>query len=354
MATHTEQVDILAQAREAQWSASAFTGPDCVKLVAPAKVNLFLGVGEKRTDGFHDVTNVMHALALHDVLYMKCESIDRAAWAQAHQQIEAGDKAMALAGPDGTIVVSIAMADKTGDAATVEATSAPAEKNLVFKAIDVLAHQLDRTIPERLTVRIEKQIPAQAGLGGGSSDAAAILKALAHFWGLDDAVIEQAARAIGADVAFFLHGGCALFDGAGEHFVHGIEPMKASLVLVKPASGVSTAEAYAAFDANPVPIPFEVLARAKQAHKAEEVPLFNNLRNAAEALDAPVKDVREWLQDRTDNGAESVLMSGSGAAVFAFQRDFAEACDVAAEAQLRGWWARATTCSSLMAARLPS
>lgn len=353
MAIHTEHVDILAEAREAQWNASAFAGPDCAKLVAPAKVNLFLGVGEKRADGFHDVTNIMHALALHDVLYVRHETIGEAELAEAVQQIEDGDSAQALAGPNATIIVNLAMADKTGDAATIEAASSPTQKNLVCKAIDALACQLDRTSCERFTIHIEKHIPAQAGLGGGSSDAAAMLKALAHFWEADDAAIEQAAQAIGADVAFFLHGGCALFDGAGENFAHALTPMKTSVVLVKPATGVPTAEAYAAFDANPVPIPPALLEQVQQATEADQVPLFNNLQNAAEALDAPVKDVRKWLQERTD-AADSVLMSGSGAAVFAFAPDFAVACDLAAEAQLHGWWARATTCSSLMAARLPS
>lgn len=353
MAAHTEHVDILTEAREAQWSASSFSGPDCARLVAPAKVNLFLGVGEKRTDGLHDVTNVMHALALHDTLYVRRETIGEAELAEAAQQIEDGDEAMALAGPGGTIVVNVAMADKTGDPATIEAAAAPAIKNLVFKAVDTLARQLDRTQPERFTVRIEKHIPAQAGLGGGSSDAAALLKALARFWKADDAVIEQAAKAIGADVAFFLYGGCALFDGAGENFVRSLAPMKTPLVLVKPVEGVSTAEAYAAFDANPAPIPAALLTQARQATEADQVPLFNNLQAAAETLDTPVKDVREWLQDRSDT-ADGVLMSGSGAVVFAFASDFAHASDLAAEAQLHGWWARATTCSSLMAACLPS
>ena len=354
MAIHTEHVDILAEAREAQWSANSFSGSDCAKLVAPAKVNLFLGVGEKRADGFHDATNIMHALALHDVLYVRHEAIGEAELAEAAQRVEDGDEAIALAGPRNAIVVNLAMADKTGDAATIEAATAPAAKNLVCKAVDTLAHRLDRIAPERFTVRIEKHIPAQAGLGGGSSDAAAMLKALAHFWEVDDATIERAAQAIGADVAFFLRGGCALFDGAGENFVHGLAPMKTPLVLVKPPAGVSTAEAYATFDASPVPIPTILLEQAQQATEAAQVPLFNNLQNAAEALDAPVKDVREWLQDHACIDAANVLMSGSGAAIFAFSSDFARACDLAAEAQLHGWWARATTCSSLMAARLPS
>lgn len=353
MATHIEHVDILAEAREAQWSAGAFSGADCVKVVAPAKVNLFLGVGEKRVDGFHEVTNIMHALALHDVLYVRCEPLTEAERAEAAQQIEEGDETMAIAGPSATIVVNLAMADKTGDAATMEAASIPARKNLVCKAVDALARSIDRTTSERFTVRIEKHVPAQAGLGGGSGDAAAMLKALAHFWEVDDATLEQAAQAIGADVAFFLHGGCALFDGAGENLVHALAPMKTPVVLVKPAAGVSTAEAYAAFDANSVPVPAAVLAQAQRADAADLVPLFNNLQNAAESIDASVQDVREWLQNRTDIDAGNVLMSGSGAAVFALASDFATACEVASAAQSCGWWARATTCSSLMAARLP-
>lgn len=353
MAAHSERVDLLAEARTAQWSAEAFAGPSCAKLVAPAKVNLFLGVGSKRADGLHEVTNVMQALALHDVLYVRHDALTADELAEA-SVAAAGATSSALAGAHRSTVVDIAMVDKTGDAATAAAAEAPACDNLVFKAIDALARLTGRTEPERFAVRIEKHIPAQAGLGGGSSDAAAALKAAAHFWSIEDEeLLDTAAQQVGSDIAFFLHGGCALFEGAGERFTWALAPMKAPLVVVKPAAGVPTAEAYALFDARPVKVPDSLLDRIRQAASAEEVPLFNNLQNAAERVCPAIEDVREWLADNEAVESADVLMSGSGAAVFALVPDFAAACGIAGEAQKRGLWARATTCSSLMAARLP-
>lgn len=354
MAAHNEQVDMLAQAREAQWSAEAFKGLGCAKLVAPAKVNLFLAVGERRADGFHEVTNVMQALALHDVLYVRHEPLSAEELASAQAAAGAEGAELALAGAAGSIVVDIVMVDKTGDAATVAAAEVPTKSNLVFGAIDRLARAAAIEEPQRFTVRVEKHVPAQAGLGGGSSDAAAILKAAARFWAIeDDALLKEVAQQVGSDVTFFLRGGCALFDGAGERYVHGLASTKRPLLLVKPSAGVSTAEAYAAFDAAPVPVPSAALQRARQATRGEDVPLFNNLQNAAELLDPAIEDVREWLTGHSAIKSGNVLMSGSGAAMFAFVDDVATACALAGEAQKRGLWARATTGSSLMAACLP-
>lgn len=354
MATHDEQVDMLAQAREAQWDAGAFAGSDSVKLVAPGKVNLFLGVGGKRADGLHEVTNVMQALALHDVLYVRHEALSAGELAEAMAAGAERSDPLAVAGAEGDIIVEVVMVDKTGDAATVAATEASVRENLAFKAVDALARIVGRRGPERFTIRIEKHVPARAGLGGGSSDAAAVLKAAAHFWSIEDeAQIERAAQELGSDVPFFLRGGCALYEGAGERFTWALTPTKAPLVIVKPPAGVSTAEAYALFDAEPRAVPPKLLDRIRQAPSAEQVPLFNNLKNAAERLDPAIEDVREWLAGHEAIEPDKVLMSGSGAAVFAFAPDFAAACVIAGEAQRRGFWARATTGSSLMAARLP-
>ena len=86
----------------------------------------------------------------------------------------------------------------------------PAADNLAFKAADRLSRAVGRDLPEAIQLRIEKHIPAQGGLGGGSSNAAAVLVGLAKAWGLaaDDERVADVARSLGADVAFFLHGGC--------------------------------------------------------------------------------------------------------------------------------------------------
>ena len=71
------EVNLLAAAREAQWSAAAFMGPNTMKLVSPAKVNLLLAIGARREDGYHDADTIMHALALHDTLYLHAQKISR-------------------------------------------------------------------------------------------------------------------------------------------------------------------------------------------------------------------------------------------------------------------------------------
>lgn len=378
-------VDMLAEAREAQWTALSFMGEDAIKLVAPAKVNLFLGVGPRRDDGYHEVLNVMHALALHDNIYISCRDADgeaaggeaagaaggeggpaTAAAANAAGReggpatavagnAAGGDApcACAFAGPAANLAVRIEMVDKTQMLAAPGARGAidvPVRDNIVFKAIDLLARKLDVVRAQRIDVRIEKHVPMQAGLGGGSADAAAALVGMAHFWGLADGgrTLHTAASQLGADVAFFLKGGCGLFTGKGDAFERTIAPMKQALVLVRPNAGVSTAECYAAFDARPVEVPAELAAQAEDADRAEGVPLFNNLAPAAYSIMPELAEVAAWLAAECP-GDPRVLLSGSGSATYAVVDTYAEAARIAGAANARGWWARATSFSSLRA-----
>lgn len=363
-------VDMLAEAREAQWTALSFMGEDAIKLVAPAKVNLFLGVGPRRDDGYHEVLNVMHALALHDNIYISCRDADgEAAGGEAAGAADGeggpataaagnaagGDApcACAFAGPAANLAVRIEMVDKTQMLAAPGARGAidgPVRDNIVFKAIDLLARKLDVVRAQRIDVRIEKHVPMQAGLGGGSADAAAALVGMAHFWGLADGgrTLHAVASQLGADVAFFLKGGCGLFTGKGDAFERTIAPMKQALVLVRPNAGVSTAECYAAFDARPVEVPAELAAQAEDADRAEGVPLFNNLAPAAYSIMPELAEVAAWLAAECP-GDPRVLLSGSGSATYAVVDTYAEAARIAGAANARGWWARATSFSSLRA-----
>ena len=293
-------VDMLAVARIAQGvDIAGFAGPDAVKLVAPAKVNLFLDIGAKRADGYHEAVSIMHALMLHDVLRMK-------------------------------------LAPGRGEGLSVD-LSCVAREGLAM-----------------LDVPVESNIPAEAGLGGGSSDAAAALLGAAHLWGVpaDDPRIEEAARSLGADVAFFLHGGCACFTGVGDAFDHALAPMSGNVVLVKPEGGVSTAAAYRAFDEHPTAISEADREAALEAQRAADVPLRNNLVPVSEHLLPALVDIRLWASERAD--VQRVLMSGSGSAVFMQCATFADAGRVAAEARMRGWWARATMFGSARAAVVPN
>lgn len=378
MSEDSMKIDMVATARDVQWSADTFLGFGSVKLVAPAKVNLFLGVGGRREDGYHDVVNVMQATALHDVLYMNstpvasgspederlraaAELAGAAASAQGEQfdEADAADFAgsfaaklpdyQAVGGPQGNLLVSIDCTDK-GEVGSLDV---PARDNLVFRAVHLLACEISYVRRDKVTVRLEKNIPHQGGLGGGSSDAAAALLGAAKLWGIsaDDPVVEAVARRLGADVAFFLHGGCALFEGTGERFVRLLAPRRDAVLLVKPEGGVSTGAAYAAFDANPVFADPALLQQVADAREGADVPLFNSLTAAAEGLLPELAEVRAWAA--CQEGVREVLLCGSGATTCLLVDDFSTACNLAAAAKREGWWARATMFSSLKAALRP-
>lgn len=350
MSEEPMKVDMLAAARDAQWTPEAFLGAGASRVIAPAKVNLLLAVGAPRPDGYHQVTTVMHALALHDTLYMHRRPLDPDEAAEA-AAAAAEAPYQAVGGPVGNLVATIDVADKA-NAPYPQALRVDAADNLAFRALDALSRAIGHEAPEAIAMRVEKAIPFEAGLAGGSSDAAAALVQAARWWGVapDSPVLSEVARGLGADVAFFLEGGCALLEGTGSTLVRRLEPMSDSLVLVKPSVGVATGSAYAAFDADPKPVPQDVLAVVDQATKAASVPLCNNLTAAAWSLAPELAEVAEWLATQPGvAGSQDVQLCGSGSTTFARTATFADATAIAAEAQCRGWWARATTFSGLRA-----
>lgn len=348
------KADMMAEARNAQFSALTFLGEGCVRAIAPAKVNLFLGVGDALSSGYHSVTTVMHSLALHDTLHINCLPWEDEAPLPEGVQT-------AIGGPAENLQVNITMADRTsGIGRPLEPLEIPAIDNLVFKAIDMLAHKIGWDTPQVVKVHLEKQIPSQAGLGGGSSDAAAALLAMASFWDIpeNDSVLFDTATEIGSDVPFFLKGGCGLYTDTGATFERALVPMKSPVILVKPPIGVSTKAAYTAFDAHPKSIPDELLTRANSAKDAVQVPLFNNLTAAAQEAAPELTRVRKWLaaelsrtcdESDLDTHSRGPLLTGSGSAIFAITDSFSHASSIAAAAQAQGWWARATTFSKLRA-----
>ncbi len=305
-----------------------FRAQGWLKIIAPAKVNLHLAIGARRDDGYHNAVTIMHALTLHDIVYMRHMVPDTP---ETQEALEQGRPFVRMV--------------SCGD---VIAPDVPIEQNIAVRAVIELAQQIGRD-NAALQLRIEKNIPAQGGLGGGSANAAAALIGAAHLWGLaaDDPAIERAAQALGSDVAFFLHGGCSCYEGTGEVFLHALEPSKQAVALVKPAGGVSTAQAYRTFDEAPAPIPDEIARAARSATSAREVALFNNLAGASEQLMPELAHIRAWLDEQP--GVEGSLLCGSGATTFALCGDFSQACAVVAEARKLGYWARATSFGSLRA-----
>lgn len=321
-----------------------------ISLVAPAKVNLFLGIGSRRVDGYHDVTTVMHALAMHDRLTMT-----HIAAGEHVTVVEPNDPAQPERQEEVRVEAGsgLSVAVRTLCAAGIPRLDVPMEDNLVCRAIRTLASFVGRVEDEVIRVVLEKGIPHRAGLGGGSSDAAAALVGAAHIWGigLNDPVVCEAAQVLGADVRFFLDGGCALLEGRGDEFVRHLEPRRDSIAIVRPDVGVSTAQAYGVFDQSPQLFDDDILQSVRMANRAIDVPLGNNLEIPAFAIAPEVEEVRGFAEQFP--GVSASLVSGSGSAVFAICQSYSDAQAIAAAAQRRGYWARATSFSGIRAAILP-
>ena len=312
--------------------------------VAPAyaKINLHLGiyphnVGES---GYHRADSVMAALELADTVTLSYNE-------HAQQNTVAMD-----AGPD------VAMKDNTA-----------------FRALEAMCQTFHKQ--PAYTVTIQKHIPAQAGLGGSSSDAATTIKLLCKFWGIDalDARVVRVAQSIGADVAFFLHPIPAYLNGVGATLQESFEHVPSiPCIIVRPQAGVSTPVAYRLFDEH---IQAEVGAELKprselgaelkpglnpeakiqsfmpqspdriiQALRVGDVLALNGLlyNNLAEAVIQHVADIREvlaWL--RTQQGISHPCVTGSGSAVFAFAQSSAICDEIAQKAsKMRNWWVYST------------
>ena len=276
-------------------------------VTAPAKVNLYLGVHNETDErGYHRVDSVMTTLDLADVL-------------------------------------AIAPAEELA-VRTVPESDFPQEENTAYRAAVAMGEAFGRT--PAFTILIDKHIPVRAGLGGPSSDAAATIFGICRYWNIDpsDPRIESVARSIGADVPFFLYGPPAYLDGAGDTVRELFRPLTGTPVaLVKPAAGgVSTPEAYRAFDADPQELPpLEPLLEGLRDH--DETKIFahvaNNLASASCSLNPEMAEILAWVRTQPDVRAANIC--GSGATVFAVCNTQMAANAIAKAALERGWWANA-------------
>lgn len=295
------------------------------KIISPAKVNLVLAVGEKQESGFHEVQTIMHSLALHDTLSMR-----------RFDDEGSGDGLQVML--------------KCESSFTIDPLLIKAEENIAYKAVVELAKALGRTQDETIEMILNKVIPAEAGLGGGSSNAAAALVGAATLWGVgvEDERVQEVASRLGADVSFFLKGGCARLSGKGDVFEAQLEPRSGFVLLVRPDAGVSTGKAYAAFDEDPVLPSSEYLSSIAALDAAADVSLYNNLEKAACSVTPVVAGVLEW--GRAAAGEENVVLCGSGSAVCCIFDSYQAACEASVEARKHEWWTRVTSFSPLGAA----
>ena len=307
-------------------SSSKF-GRQTIKI--PCKVNLHLGIHtQKDQRGYHKVDSLMVPVALYD-----------------------------------TVVVD--------DAPELTVTHEPQlcvlpERTTTWKAAVLLANKLG--VSPDVSIDVQVHIPEKAGLGGSSADAAATLYLLAQRWGVDplDPLVVEVAKAVGADVAFFLDPQPSLMLGAGDTLVETYaSTVDAPLAIVLPAeTGVVTKEAYDQFDASPIaPESYENLssllrdagqgaagmepapdnaAASKQFIQQVSKLLFNNLAPAAKSLKPRVAEVEEWL--KAQSGVLGAQVSGSGSSSFALCESQDAADAIAATAQAKGWRGFSTTC----------
>ena len=295
------------------------------KIISPAKVNLVLAVGEKQESGFHEVQTIMHSLALHDTLSMR-----------RFDDEGSGEGLQVML--------------KCESSFTIDPLLIKAEDNIAYKAVVELAKALGRTQDETIEMVLNKVIPAEAGLGGGSSNAAAALVGAATLWGVgvEDERVQEVASRLGADVSFFLEGGCARLSGKGDVFEAQLEPRSGFVLLVRPDAGVSTGKAYAAFDEDPVLPGSGYLSSISALDAAADVLLYNNLEKAACSVTPVVAEVLEW--GRAAAGEENVVLCGSGSAVCCIFDSYQAACEASVEARKHEWWTRVTSFSPLGAA----
>ncbi len=267
----------------------------------PAKLNLFLEVLNKRPDGFHELETLMVMLGIYDTL--RFTSIP-------HSASEATEPAVALR------IFSIGSPPpQQTDGETRDAIPAGAE-NLVVKAAELLRSHTG--YQGGANIELWKRIPSQAGLAGGSSDAAATLAGLNRLWKLNLSTEElrQLAARLGSDVPFFLGSSrSALCRGRGEI----IEPLNLPLglffVVVKPESGLSTPAVFRQWrptgtsrSAKPL---IEALHRGATHRLADA--FYNALQKPAEQLNADISRVREIFSTEPILGH---MMSGSGTSYF--------------------------------------
>jgi len=285
-----------------------------VEIEAPAKLNLSLGVVARREDGFHEIDSLMVAVTLCDTLRVRSRDDG-----QCSLRVQFGGRLASEAGQP-------LARDVPED-----------DRNLAVRAAKALAAAAG--IAGGLDVELVKRIPSQAGLGGGSSDAAAVLLAASRVWGLSlsHAELVDIAAGLGSDVPWFLTGGGGIATGRGEQ----IEPVSGlpawPVVIAVPAEGLSTAAVYAGCTPEPEQVGrSHDLARVMRAGQfAEAVSLMHNTLQAAAEAASPA--VRQLLESMQKAGAYRPRVTGSGSGCFAVARTAAEAHAIAARLAAEGW-----------------
>ena len=272
-----------------------------------AKINLGLNVTERRPDGYHNLETVFYPIPVCDAL-----------------QVETNADIPSAIFPEGCAVHVDKLPDYTLSTAGID-IDCPPEKNLLIKALRALKQ--DFNLPH-LYIYMYKQIPSGAGLGGGSSDAAFMMKTLNAMFslGLGDDELERRVAVLGADCAFFVRNLPVFATGIGNIF----SPLELSLagwhlVLVKPDIFVSTKEAYSGIRPHRPAVPVtDIVRRPVEEWRGL---LDNDFEEGIFALHPAIAGIKEQLYAR---GAAYAAMSGSGSSVFGLFRQMQDEAELQA------------------------
>ena len=277
---------------------------DSIRLLSPAKINLGLRVVARRPDGYHDIESAFQMVSLADEIVLTAK--------------------------EGPVTCEVEGAELPTD-----------EENLAVKA--ALALKSHQGVEGGVHIAISKRIPVSAGLGGGSSNAAAMLLGLRKLWGLDisDGELHTLAARLGADVPFFLASPAAWAEGKGER-LSPLPPLEGlSVVLVKPDVSVSTAWAYGevTFGLTRAEKALSMLRFLLEMKRFQEIGpyLHNDFESLVEGVHPDIRTIRAALRD---HGALGAALSGSGPTVFGLFLDSARA--VVSSLERPGWFIVAT------------
>lgn len=241
-----------------------------MEILAPAKVNLWLRVLRRRDDGFHDIESLIVPVSIADRLEI--------------ERRETGGLDFTCSDPELPVD----------------------ERNLVVRAVRLFCERFG--VEPHLGINLKKEIPHGAGLGGGSSDAAATLLALDQLFATHTPLDELAAQ-LGSDIPFFLQKSAALVSGRGERVMPAPFPHALSLLLIKPPFGVPTPWAYQQWpDSREIP---------DVRYDAQELPwgtLINDLERPVFEKYVFLAELKMWLLAQPE--IAGALMSGSGATIF--------------------------------------
>ena len=256
------------------------------QIKCPAKINLSLDVVNRREDGYHNLSMIMQEIKLYDTLTLVAE-------------------------------------EGSGITLTANLPSVPTDgRNLIVKAANLFFEKTG--LSAKLNIHLEKTIPMGAGLGGGSTDAAGTLTALNTMFGepLDINTLAPMAKKLGADVPFFLYGGCMLAEGIGEKLTPVTPLTNAYIILAKPPVHVSTAYVYKnlVLDENTGHPDTKKVLEAMETGDLEL--LAKSAGNVLETVTAKnYPEIEAYKSRMLRHGAAYSLMSGSGSSVFGVFKD---------------------------------